>query len=160
MRNSIPVYFEKAIRYAAIFKTNLEYPNASNAQYWADRIEAELSPENLTCDGELRRSEVLRKKAELEVAKRYLALVLPTSPSVKTILDQMFERRVARTARTFERQVKLENAVNNGFVVGAKVRLSNGLVGVIQKVNRTRVMVLAEDTRKWSVPPRCMTLVK
>ena len=41
-------------------------------------IEGDLSPENLTCDGELPRDEVSRKAAYLEAAQRQLHIIKGT----------------------------------------------------------------------------------
>jgi hypothetical protein len=49
-------------------------------QALADMIDASLSPENLTCDGELPRSEVQRRYNELMTAARELKQL---DPSVK-----------------------------------------------------------------------------
>ena len=49
-------------------------------QALADMIDASLSPENLTCDGELPRAEVARRYKELMTAARQLKQL---DPSVK-----------------------------------------------------------------------------
>jgi hypothetical protein len=46
--------------------------SAADRQAVADMIDAALSPENLTCDGELPRSEVNRRYKELMTAARQL----------------------------------------------------------------------------------------
>ena len=65
-------YFENTIRFAKIFNQNLEMPNKSNVQDWINRVEGELSPENLHCDGEASRSQVAKKSRELKAAMNYL----------------------------------------------------------------------------------------
>ena len=49
-----------------------EIQTARGRQRVADMIDAALSPENLTCDGELPRSEVNRRYKELMTAARQL----------------------------------------------------------------------------------------
>jgi preprotein translocase subunit YajC len=66
----------------------------------------------------------------------------------------------AKRERTQQRETKLVAAVQAGFRTGARILISNGTTGTIIKVNRTRVKVKGDDGRMWSVPPRCMTLVK
>ena len=46
--------------------------SAADRTYIADSIEGDLSPENLTCDGELPNSEVNRRELFLENCKREL----------------------------------------------------------------------------------------
>ena len=57
-----------------------EIATAKGRQRVADMIDAALSPENLTCDGELPRSEVQRRYNELMAAARELKQL---DPSVK-----------------------------------------------------------------------------
>jgi hypothetical protein len=52
--------------------------SAAERQAVADMIDAALSPENLTCDGELPRSEVNRRYKELMTAARQLKKFDPT----------------------------------------------------------------------------------
>ncbi len=54
--------------------------SAKDRQALAEMIDASLSPENLTCDGELPRSEVQRRYNELMAAARELKQL---DPSVK-----------------------------------------------------------------------------
>ena len=67
------------------WNTILNYPQLSlsskaDRQRIADSIDAALSPENLTCDGELPRAQVIARKRTLDkVAVQLLAL----DPSVK-----------------------------------------------------------------------------
>ena len=67
------------------WNTILNYPQLSlkskaDRQKIADSIDAALSPENLTCDGELPRATVIARHKQLtKVAKQLLAL----DPSVK-----------------------------------------------------------------------------
>jgi hypothetical protein len=47
-------------------------PNAQNAQTWIDKIENELSPENLHCDGEITRAQAMVKYRDLNRAMAYV----------------------------------------------------------------------------------------
>lgn len=55
-----------------------EIKTAKGRQRVADMIDAALSPENLTCDGELPRAEVNRRYRELMAAARDLKRLDPT----------------------------------------------------------------------------------
>jgi hypothetical protein len=55
-----------------------EIKTAKGRQRVADMIDAALSPENLTCDGELPRAEVNRRYKELMTAARALKRLDPT----------------------------------------------------------------------------------
>jgi hypothetical protein len=55
-----------------------EIKTAQGRQRVADMIDAALSPENLTCDGELPRAEVNRRYKELMAAARDLKRLDPT----------------------------------------------------------------------------------
>jgi hypothetical protein len=160
-------YFEYQIRVSQVMGRKLEWPNATNAKEWLDRIENELSPENLHCDGELRGAQVRVKERELLDAQKYMR---QTFPNLVSTQDQFLGRNyfsayhvaitAAKRERTAQRTARLDAAVQNGFVPGARVLISNGVRGVIVKINRTRVKVKGEDQKMWSVPPRCMTLLK
>jgi hypothetical protein len=54
-----------------------EITTAAGRQRVADMIDASLSPENLTCDGELPRTEVNRRYRELMAAARELKKLDP-----------------------------------------------------------------------------------
>lgn len=54
-----------------------EIATAKGRQRVADMIDAALSPENLTCDGELPRAEVNRRYRELTTAARQLKQLDP-----------------------------------------------------------------------------------
>lgn len=68
---SLPKYFEYKMAFDRMFGED-STPTKENAIKWAKRIFADLSPENLTCDGELSRTEVKRKEAELQEALAYI----------------------------------------------------------------------------------------
>ena len=68
-------------RWNAIFKgEQYEIQTAKGRQRIADMIDSSLSPENLTCDGELPRAEVNRRYKELMTAAKQLKKL---DPSVK-----------------------------------------------------------------------------
>ena len=52
--------------------------SAADRQAVADMIDSALSPENLTCDGELPRSEVQRRYRELKTAAKQLKKLDPS----------------------------------------------------------------------------------
>lgn len=137
-------YFDKAIGLSKIFGQTLEYPNAQNAQCWREKIENELSPENLTCDGELPRHEVQKKQRTLLAALKELDVL----QGIQRPTD-----RVSRQVRTEIRKTRLQEAVKTGFAIGTKVKLTNGIIGEIIKINRTRFAVKGHDGREWSAAP-------
>ena len=55
-----------------------EISTAKGRQRVADKIDAALSPENLTCDGELPRAEVNRRYKELMTAAKQLKKLDPS----------------------------------------------------------------------------------
>ena len=55
-----------------------EIQTAKGRQRVADMIDAALSPENLTCDGELSNTEVNRRFKELDTAAKQLRKLDPT----------------------------------------------------------------------------------
>lgn len=57
--STLEQYVEQKNKWSAIFKgKQLSLLNADDRQKIADSLDADLSPENLTCDGELPRSQV------------------------------------------------------------------------------------------------------
>jgi len=74
-------YVNQKNSWNAIFnKKGMSLASAEDRQRIADMIDSDLSPENLTCDGELPRSTVIARHKQLtKVAKQLLAL----DPSVK-----------------------------------------------------------------------------
>lgn len=156
-------YFQTAVAMGLMFGQKVDLPTVKNAKEWMDRIENELSPENLSCDGELRGRALMTKRARLLDAAKYIQTLLPAVKHVDQFSVGMGFSNAYRHAirtRTADRMHKLDAAVSNGFVVGARILISNGTTGTIVKINRTRVKVKGDDHRMWSVPPRCMTLVK
>ena len=74
-------YVNQKNSWNAIFnKKGLSLTSSEDRQRIADMIDSDLSPENLTCDGELPRGTVIARHKQLtRVAKQLLAL----DPSVK-----------------------------------------------------------------------------
>ena len=74
-------FIAKKNQWNAIIKgTQYEIQTAAGRQRLADCIDADLSPENLTCDGELPRNVVQAKYNELTTVARQLKQL---DPSVK-----------------------------------------------------------------------------
>ena len=70
---TIEQYVERKNSFAKLFGTKpLSLLNAEDRQKIADSIDTELSPENLTCDGELSRSQVQQRYQFLTRAAREL----------------------------------------------------------------------------------------
>ena len=78
---ALQAYIDQKNRWNAIFKgEQFETKTARGRQRIADSLDADLSPENLSCDGELPRAEVQRRyKALREAAVQLTAL----DPQVK-----------------------------------------------------------------------------
>ena len=78
---SLQAFVDQKNRWNAIFNgAQYEIKTAAGRQSVADMIDAALSPENLTCDGELPRAEVTRRYKELTTAAKQLKKL---DPSVK-----------------------------------------------------------------------------
>lgn len=74
-------YIDQKNRWNSIFKgEQYEIATQAGRQRVADMIDSALSPENLTCDGELPRAEVNRRYKELMTAAKQLKKL---DPSVK-----------------------------------------------------------------------------
>jgi hypothetical protein len=74
-------YVERKNDWGKFFKNKpLDLNNPIDRQKIADSIDADLSPENLTCDGELPRSQVQSRYRELTQAAKELKQL---DPSVK-----------------------------------------------------------------------------
>jgi hypothetical protein len=75
---TIEQYVEQKNRWGAIFgQKPLSLLNAEDRQKIADSLDADLSPENLTCDGELSRSQVQAKYRMLTRAAQELRSIDP-----------------------------------------------------------------------------------
>jgi len=78
---SLTAYVDRKNAFAKIFGSRqLSLQNAADRQAIADSIESDLSPENLTCDGELSRSQVQARYKTLTKAAKELQKL---DPSVK-----------------------------------------------------------------------------
>ena len=78
---TLQAYIDQLNRWNALFKgEQYEVQTAKGRQRIADRISSDLSPENLTCDGELPRSQVHARYKALTAAAFELKQL---DPSVK-----------------------------------------------------------------------------
>lgn len=76
---TIEQYVDGINRWGALFGNKpLSLLNAKDRQKIADRIDADLSPENLTCDGELPRNQVQQRYQFLTRAARELQSIDPS----------------------------------------------------------------------------------
>ena len=72
-------FIEQKNHWNSFFKgEQYEIATAKGRQRVADMIDSALSPENLTCDGELPRSEVQRRYRELMTAAKQLKKLDPS----------------------------------------------------------------------------------
>ena len=79
--SALTTYVDRKNAFAKIFGSRqLSLQNAADRQAIADSIDADLSPENLTCDGELSRSQVQTRYKTLTQAAKELQKL---DPSVK-----------------------------------------------------------------------------
>ena len=79
--SALTAYVDRKNSFAKLFgKKELSLQNASDRQKIADSIDCDLSPENLTCDGELPRSQVHARYKALTAAAFELKRL---DPSVK-----------------------------------------------------------------------------
>ena len=77
--SNLEQYVAQKNAYARIFGTpQLSLLNAEHRQRIASMIDADLSPENLTCDGELSRSAVQNKYRQLTRAAEELLSIDPS----------------------------------------------------------------------------------
>ena len=71
--STLEAYVENKNKWSKIFNgRQYSLLNKEDRQAIANSIDADLSPENLTCDGELPRSEVNRRYKELMTAAKQL----------------------------------------------------------------------------------------
>ena len=77
--SALQKYIDQKNRWNAIFKgKQYEIQTADGRQEIANCLDSELSPENLTCDGELSRSQVLSKQRALNAVVKELQKLDPT----------------------------------------------------------------------------------
>jgi hypothetical protein len=70
---ALQAYIDQKNKWNAIFNgRQYEITTAAGRQQVADSLDADLSPENLTCDGELPRSQVQARYRQLSAAAREL----------------------------------------------------------------------------------------
>jgi hypothetical protein len=75
---SLKAYVERKNKWNAIFGGKpMDLNSALDRQRIADSIDSELSPENLTCDGELSRGQVQARYRQLTAAARELQKLDP-----------------------------------------------------------------------------------
>ena len=78
---TLQAYIDQKNKWNAIFKgEQFEVKTAKGRQRVAQSLDADLSPENLSCDGELPRAEVARRYKVLTAASKEL---IQLDPSVK-----------------------------------------------------------------------------
>jgi hypothetical protein len=71
--SALTAYVDQKNRWNAIFNgKQYEFQSKFGRQEIAGMLDSDLSPENLTCDGELPRAEVARRYKELMTAARQL----------------------------------------------------------------------------------------
>jgi hypothetical protein len=77
----LKAFVDRENQFAALFKgQRLDLNSAADRQKIADKIDSALSPENLTCDGELSRSQVQTRYRNLT---RCAGQLLKLDPSVR-----------------------------------------------------------------------------
>ena len=76
---ALTAYIDQRNRWNAVFKgEQYEIQTAQGRRRLAESIDAALSPENLSCDGELSRAETNRRYRELTAAARDLVKLDPS----------------------------------------------------------------------------------
>ena len=76
---ALQAFIDQKNHWNSFFKgPQYEIKTAAGRQRVADMIDAALSPENLTCDGELSNAEVNRRFKELDTAAKQLRKLDPT----------------------------------------------------------------------------------
>lgn len=86
---ALSAYIDQKNRWNAMFKgTQYEVATAEGRKRLAQSIDSELSPENLTCDGELPRSQVQARYRQLTGAAKDL---IKLDPSVAQYMYEFSE---------------------------------------------------------------------
>jgi len=76
----LKAYVSRKNKWNAIFRgEQFELETAEGRQRVAQSLDSDLSPENLTCDGELSRAEIARRYKELTAAATELARMDPVA---------------------------------------------------------------------------------
>jgi hypothetical protein len=77
--SALTQYLDRKNSFAKIFgNKELSLQNATDRKRIAESIDSDLSPENLTCDGELPRSQVQARYKQLTTAAKELIKLDPT----------------------------------------------------------------------------------
>ena len=77
--SALTSYVDRKNSFAKIFgRQPLSLQNSQDRQKIANSLDADLSPENLTCDGELSQDEVQQRYNQLTAAARQLKQLDPT----------------------------------------------------------------------------------
>lgn len=79
MKNTLQEYVDQLNRWGSIFSRDsldLQYP--SDRQRIADHLASDLSPENLTCDGELRGQALIKRSRFLNACVKELRELDPS----------------------------------------------------------------------------------
>jgi len=77
--SALNTYLDRKNSFSKLFgQKALSLQVAADRQHIADSIDADLSPENLTCDGELSRSQVQTRYRALTAAAKELIQLDPT----------------------------------------------------------------------------------
>ena len=80
---ALQAYINQKNKWNAIFKgEQFELETAQGRKRVAQSLDADLSPENLTCDGELSRAEINRRHKVLTAAATELARMDPAAAQV------------------------------------------------------------------------------
>ena len=84
---TLQAYVESKNKWRAIFgSAPLSLDSATDRQRIAETIDAELSPENLTCDGELSHTEVQARYKQLTTAAKQL---IELDPGLRQYIYEM-----------------------------------------------------------------------
>jgi hypothetical protein len=77
---ALQAYIDRENKWSSLFKghTLVEIQTAAGRQRLAERIDSALSPENLTCDGELSRAQVNARYRELTTVAKQLKQLDPS----------------------------------------------------------------------------------
>lgn len=125
-------------------------------------VYAGLSPENLTCDGELPRAQVQRRSAELHRALK--ALFIEAGREVLESEAYGFKSYAGETTPV-SRSSRTATAKASGFKKGDKVSFDDGkgnkVVGYVKSVNQKTLTVNPEGSTnsRWRVAPALCTKV-
>jgi hypothetical protein len=77
--SALTAYVDTRNAFAGLFgRKQLSLQNSADRQAIADMIDSALSPENLSCDGELSRAEVNRRYRDLVTVAKQLKQLDPT----------------------------------------------------------------------------------